>query len=183
MTRTILLCGLIAGLIVTVPMNLMIALAGEDHIAGGNSQLIGYSLMIVALSVIFLGVKHHRDNALGGVIKFLPAFLMGLGISAVAGVIYVIAWEITLSLTNHEFINTYTTAMIETQRAKGVSGAELQAFVSDMEEMRVMYANPLFRLPITFVEIFPVGLVISLISALLLRNSRFLPARRSPAAA
>ena len=44
-----------------------------------------------------------------------------------------------------------------------------------------MYANPLYRLPITFVEIFPIGVLISLISAVLLRNSRFLPARRSSA--
>ena len=39
------------------------------------------------------------------------------------------------------------------------------------------YANPLYRLPITFVEMFPVGVLISLVSAALLRNSRFLPAR------
>ena len=41
------------------------------------------------------------------------------------------------------------------------------------------YANPLFRLPITFVEMFPIGVLISLVSAAVLRNSRFLPARAS----
>jgi hypothetical protein len=46
-----------------------------------------------------------------------------------------------------------------------------------MAEFRQQYANPLFRLPVTFIEIFPVGLVVSLISAALLRNSRFLPAQ------
>jgi hypothetical protein len=42
-----------------------------------------------------------------------------------------------------------------------------------------MYSNPLYRLPITFVEMFPVGVLISLISAAVLRNSRVLPARGS----
>jgi hypothetical protein len=40
-----------------------------------------------------------------------------------------------------------------------------------------MYANLLYRWPITFVEIVPIGVLISLVSARLLRNSRFLPTR------
>ena len=48
---------------------------------------------------------------------------------------------------------------------------------AEMAQFGEMYANPLIRMPITFIEIFPVGLVISLIAAALLRNSRFLPAR------
>ena len=44
------------------------------------------------------------------------------------------------------------------------------------------YRNPLFRLPMTFIEIFPVGVIVSLATAALLRNSRFLPARKLPAA-
>jgi hypothetical protein len=51
-----------------------------------------------------------------------------------------------------------------------------------MEALRRNYANPLFRMAITFTEIFPVGLVVALISAALLRNPRFLPARASAAA-
>ena len=105
--------------------------------------------------------------------------LIGLGISAVAGVIYVIGWEISLAATNHEFIDSYTQAAIAAEQAKGVSGADLEAFIAEMEQMRVQYANPLFRLPITFIEIFPVGVLVSLITAALLRNSRFLPARQA----
>ena len=45
-----------------------------------------------------------------------------------------------------------------------------------MERLREQYANPVFRLPITFLEIFPVGLLITLVSAGLLRNSELLPA-------
>jgi hypothetical protein len=48
-----------------------------------------------------------------------------------------------------------------------------------MEAFKVQYANPMYRLPMTFVEIFPVGVLVSLVSAGLLRNSRFLPFRRA----
>jgi hypothetical protein len=180
MLRSILIYGLIAGLVVAIPMNIMLMLF--PHGEGGGGYISGYTLMIIALSFIFVGVKRYRDRALGGVIKFLPAFLMGLGISAVAGVIYVIAWEISLSMTDYTFMNDYVEAAIAAERAKGVGGPELDAFIAQMERMKVMYANPLYRLPMTFIEIFPVGVVISLITALLLRNRRFLPARSAPAA-
>jgi len=176
MLRTILIFGAAAGLLVAVPMFLLLAL-NPDPNAASSSAVTGYLIMLVALSLIFVGVKRYRDKARGGVIKFLPALLAGLGISAVAGVIYVVGWEITLAATNFEFIDNYSQAQIEAARAKGASAAEIEAVSAQMQAFRVQYADPLFRLPITFIEIFPVGVVISLISAALLRNSRFLPAR------
>lgn len=91
--------------------------------------------------------------------------------------IYVIGWEITLAVTDFAFIDSYSTAAVETARAKGASAAEIEALAARMDDFRRQYANPLFRMPVTFVEIFPVGVLVSLISAALLRNSRFLPAR------
>lgn len=176
MLRIILTYGVLGGLIVAIPMFALLA-SDSDHTEWSSSHLFGYSLMILALSLILVGVKSYRDKVKGGVIKFLPAFLLGLGISAVAGVIYVIGWEITMSLMDHDFMTGYANSTIEAARAKGASPADLEALRTQMAEMQVMYANPLFRLPMTFIEIFPVGLIISLISAALLRNPRFFPAR------
>ena len=175
MLRTILIYGIAAGLLVAVPMFLALAHFDPDFFA--SSPFTGYLIMLVAFSLIFVGVKRFRDRALGGVIKFVPAFLIGLGISAVAGVIYVIGWEITLAATHYAFANEYAAAMVEAERAKGASPAALEAVAAQMEAFKAQYANPLFRVPVTFIEIFPVGLLVSLISAALLRNSRFLPAR------
>ncbi|MBY0562922.1 MAG: DUF4199 domain-containing protein [Hyphomonadaceae bacterium] len=175
MLRSILVFGIVAGLLIAAPLFSFIVFQGAG--VGANSQLIGYGIMLVALSLIFVAVKSYRDKALGGVIKFLPAFLMGLGISAVAGVIYVIGWEITLSLTNYAFIEHYSASLIEAERANGGSAADLQRVSEEVAHFAAQYRDPLFRLPVTFIEIFPVGVVVSLISAALLRNSRFLPAR------
>lgn len=173
MLRTILIFGVLAGLVVAVPMNLMMLFGDSEH--GAHSMITGYALMLLAFTFTFIGVKHYRDRALGGVIRFLPALLVGLGISVVASVMYVIAWEITLHATNFSFMADYSRAMIEAARAKGASPAELAKITGEMQTMQAQYANPLFRLPMTFVEIFPVGLIVSLVSAGLLRNSRFLP--------
>ncbi len=175
MSRIILIFGTIAGLIVAVPMCLLVANAEPGSAA--TSHFTGYLIMLLALSLVFVGVKRLRDRELGGVIRFVPALLAGLGISAVAGVIYVIGWEITLAVTDFAFIDSYSNAAIEAARDKGASASEVEAVAAKMNEFRQQYANPLFRLPVTFIEIFPVGLVVSLISAALLRNSRFLPAR------
>lgn len=175
MIRIILTFGLLAGAVVAAPMFLLLTFSGPGSV--WSSHLAGYTIMLLALSLVFVGVKRHRDRALGGVIRFLPAFGMGLGISLVAGIVYVVGWEITLALTDFRFIEEYSNAAIEAARARGASAAEVQAVVSDMEAFRASYANPLIRLPMTFVEIFPVGAIVSLVSAALLRNSRFLPAR------
>jgi len=178
MSRTILFFGLIAGLIVAVPMCLLVANAEPGSAA--TSHFTGYLIMLLALSLVFVGVKRLRDRELGGTIRFVPALLAGLGISAVAGVIYVIGWEITLAITDFAFVDSYSTAAVEAARAKGASAAEIEALAARMDDFRRQYANPFFRMPVTFVEIFPVGVLVSLISAVLLRNSRFLPARAPP---
>ena len=175
MSGIILIFGAAAGLIVAVPMCLLVANAEPGSAA--TSHFTGYLIMLLALSLIFFGVKRLRDRELGGVIRFVPALLAGLGISAVASVIYVIGWEITLAITDFAFIDSYSNAAVEAARARGASAADVAAVIAKMDEFRRQYANPFFRLPVTFIEIFPVGFLISLISAALLRNSRFLPAR------
>jgi len=175
MLRMILAFGLAAGLVVAIPMCLMVTNSESGSTA--QSYLVGYLVMLVGLSLVFVGVKRYRDHVLGGVIRFAPALGMGLAISAIAGVIYVIGWEITLAVTNYAFVDSYAAATIEAKRASGASAAEIAAVVAQMAEFKTQYANPWFRLPMTFVEIFPVGVLVSLISAALLRNSRFLPAR------
>jgi hypothetical protein len=176
MLRYILIYGAVAGAIVGVPMfTLMLTMSGQPTMHYG--MLVGYLTMLIALSAVFIAIKRHRDADLGGVIRFWPALALGLGISAVAGVIYVLAWEASCAAINLDFANTYAQALIAEQEAKGVSGEALERFRAEMEQFKLQYANPLYRWPMTFTEIFPVGVLVPLVSAGLLRNSRFLPAR------
>ena len=175
MRQTILLFGTIAGVLVAVPLYLTTMI--WQGTPPPNGMLIGYATMLVALTAVFVGVKRHRDIARGGVIGFWPAFGMGLTISAVAALFYVAAWEAALASLPGDPIATFIDALIEGERAKGRSGAELAKFEADMRAFQVDYANPLVRLPMSFAEIFPVGVLVSLVSAALLRDHRFLPAR------
>jgi len=178
MLRTILKFGVIAGLVVGgFEVVTVVAFAGLPPLKYG--MLIGYTTMLIALSAVFVGIKQHRDVDRGGVIGFWPALGVGLGVSFIAGIFYVVAWEVVQAMTHMDFANGYANAIVASAKAKGASAEALAKLAADMENFKVEYANPMFRLPMTFVEIFPVGVLVSLVSAGLLRNSRFLPARRA----
>jgi hypothetical protein len=176
MTRYILRFGIIAGLIVVLPMLVMWLRVPADGKPPGG-MLESYLIMLVALSTVFVGIKQYRDRVLGGVIRFMPALLLGLGISAVAGVLYVLGWEICMAFGKFDFSAWYAKLIVESARASGADAAGMAKAAADAEEFRRSYANPLVRMAYTFIEIFPVGVLVSLISAALLRNSRLLPAR------
>ena len=177
MLKRILLAGLIAAVITGLFMYFTAAQTSAEQMNGSILVMMaaGYSAMLVALSVIFVAVKRQRDVAQGGVIKFLPALGMGLAITLVASILYAIAWEVSLALTDYQFIDVYEQAMMSMVEAGGASGADLDAQRQQALQSMEHYKNPMFRLPITMTEIAPVGVIVSLISALLLRNSRFPP--------
>jgi hypothetical protein len=178
MLITILKYGVVAGVVVGGLMfATFLGFGGMPPMKYG--MLIGYTTMLLALSAVFAGIKRHRDVDRGGMIGFWPAFGVGLGVSFIAGIFYVAAWELVQAVTHMDFASSYAQAIIASEKMKGTDAAALAKLTADMAAFKIQYANPLFRLPMTFMEIFPVGVLVSLVSAGLLRNSRFLPARRA----
>jgi hypothetical protein len=182
MTRIILTYGLIAGFFV-IGVSVFVIASFGDGIDNGLGHWFGYLTMLVGLSSILVAVKQHRDRELGGVIRFWPALGLGLAIAAVAGVAYVIGWEVYLAATHYTFMDKYVESALAAKRAAGVTGAAYAKAAAEMESMRKSYANPLMRFGMTFLEIFPVGVLVAFVSAGLLRNPKILPAKSRPVAA
>jgi hypothetical protein len=177
MFRKIVSYGAVAGLIVGIPLfTLAVLMQGQPPLKYGVA--LGYLTMLIALSAVFVAIKRHRDVDLGGVIRFWPAFGMGLGISAVASLFYVVAWEAALAVTGADFAAEYIKATVAQMQAQGATAEAVAQFTAEMEAFKRQYANPLFRVPMTLAEVFPVGVLVSLVSAALLRNSRFLAVPR-----
>lgn len=165
MSRIILTYGMIAGVVIIVVNTINMEL--------GHGQVwLGFLVMFIAFSAIFFAIRQYRDQELGGVITFWNALLVGFGIASIAAIIYVAGWELYLAATDYGFIETYANAMIEARRAAGANDAEIARTVAASEEFRQQYTNPLIRLPMTLLEILPVGLLVSLVSALVLHNHR-----------
>jgi hypothetical protein len=175
MIRYIIRYGVIAGLMVAIPMTAyMLSLPADAQ--SPPSMLATYLIMLVSLGMVFVGIWRYRDQVLGGVINFTPALGLGLAISAVAGLFYAAAWEVSQVFMKFDFATFYANSMVENVRAAGGSPEAVAAAAKRAEDFLQLYANPFFRVPMTFLEIFPVGVLVSLLSAGLLRNSGFLPA-------
>lgn len=170
MTRIIFVYGMLAGVVTISSMLLGMSMSA-------HSVWAGYAIMLAALSLIFIGIKRYRDAELGGVIRFPTALGVGLGIALVASMFYVAGWELYMYLTNYTFFDSYAKSVIAAKRASGASAAEIAKLTSEMTAMGKHYAEPLYRMVMTLFEILPVGVVVALISAALLRMRNFLPTR------
>jgi Protein of unknown function (DUF4199) len=175
MTRIIFTYGIIGGLIVAAGMLLGMFAVPDGGMAG---MAVGYLAMLVALSMVFMGVRSYRDTIGGGVIRFWPALGLGLAIALIASLFYVAMWEVYMWQTDYRFMDVYVAGAVADMREQGKSAAQIAAFSAEMEAFKAQYAQPLFRMMITLSEIAPVGVIVSLVSAAVLRNSRLFPARR-----
>jgi hypothetical protein len=148
------------GLLAAVVVGAVIVSGIAFHLGGVfHTVWFGYTVMVVAMTFLFVGVKRYRDVEKGGVIRFLPALGMGLAIGLVAVIAYVAIWEAYLAATHYAFIDLY------------FSGPE-------MAEWKAWYSKPLNRYFTTAEELAPVAVIMAFVSAALLRNPRLLPARR-----
>ncbi len=138
-----------------------------------NGEFLGYASMIIAFSTIFVATKTHRDKNLDGTISFKKAFLLGLGITMIASVLYIIAWLfISNTQAAQDMMNQYVQMQITQVKSSNLPQAEIDQALKEISQFVELYQNPLFKIGMTFVEIFPVGLTVSLISALILKRQK-----------
>lgn len=174
MKKIVLIYGALAGAIVGAMLLITMPLYEAGTLNIENGQLLGYSTMVIALSLIFFGIKSYRDNHLAGKITFWKALQIGLLITLVGSFIYAAAWEISYRNMSRDYISKMEMRYQDKLKAQGATEKELR----EAKEQFVMYdQNVLLRFTITaMVEMFPVGLTISLICAGLLRRKEFVPA-------
>ena len=162
--------GLIAGAILSVTMVATMPFA--DRIGFDRMMWVGYTNMIVAFLMVFFGIRSYRDNAAGGSITFGRGFKLGIAITLIASLCYVLTWEVLNYTVSSDFMEKYSAHMMEKERAAGATEAVLAAKRAEMEKFAELYKNPLFNAGMTFMEVFPVGLLATIVSAGILRRRR-----------
>ena len=179
MRKVTLIFGLLAGVTVSIFLVIIMALCENGTINFDNSDLIGYGSMVIALSMIFFGIKSYRDNYQSGAIKFGKALQVGLLITLIASLIYAAAGETYYQISPDSqlaLMDKYADHHINKMKQNGASPAEIDQKVKEMADQKEMFKNPLIRFAMTLAIILPVGIVITLISAAVLRRKGFLPA-------
>ena len=166
MKKTILTFGLISGAISSALMLSTIPFADKL----GHSLVLGYTTMVLSFLLVYFGIRSYRDNVGGGHITFFKGFAVGISITVISCICYVITWEILYFNFMHDFMDKYGAHVIEKMKASGASAAAIEAQAQQLASFKVKYENPLFNSLVTFLEPFPVGLGITLLSAAILRK-------------
>lgn len=168
MKKIVLTFGLISGAIAALMMVVTVPLIGR--IPFEYLTILGYTTFVVCFLMVFFGIRSYRDSVGDGKISFGKAFQIGILITLISCAIYVISWEIIYHNFLPDFLEKYSAYMIEKMRAAGATQEAINQQIQTDEAFMRWYKNPLIRYSFTMIEAFPVGLLITLISALILRR-------------
>jgi hypothetical protein len=169
MKKTVLTFGLISGAISSL---MMVAFLPFMHKVGFTKGLvIGYTAIVLSFLLVFFGIRSYRDNVGNGQITFTKAFAVGISITLISCIFYVVTWEIVyFNFLPPDFMDNYGAQTIEKLKASGASPAAVEAQVQQQKKFKEQYQNPLFNSLMTFIEPFPIGLLITAASAGVLRK-------------
>ena len=160
--------GLGSGFALAITMGVTVPL--EHRIHASWAMAVGYTLMVLSFLIVFVGVKHYRDTDCGGSITFGRALAAGALMMLISCACYVAMWEVLYATVEKNFAHDYTAALIKRAQGSGLEGAALQARIAEARKFESTYANPLYRMSMTLLEPLPVGLVMALVSAGILRR-------------
>jgi hypothetical protein len=169
MKKVVIVFGLISGVISSAMMFLTLLFINKRTGNFDNGYIVGYTSIFLSLLLVFFGIRSYRENA-GGTITFRRAFSVGILITLISCVFYVASWEVIYFKLMPDFADKYAAHAIGTMRQKGATDADIAAKKVEMEKMKAMLDNPLLNAAMTFIEPFPVGLIMTLVSAAILRR-------------
>jgi hypothetical protein len=168
MKKTVWTFGLIAGAIMSLMM--VVSTPFHDRIGFDTAEVIGYTTIIAAFLLVFFGIRSYRDKQAGRSISFLRALTLGVLINLVASACYVATWQFVSTTIAPDFGEKYAAHILEKERASGATPQQLEARRAQMERYREMLKNPLVNMAFSFLEPFSIGLIVSLVSAGILRK-------------
>jgi hypothetical protein len=175
MKKVVIIFGLISGVISSALMFLTLPLMKNGTINFDNGEIFGYTAIFLSFLLVFFGIRSYRENA-GGTITFGRAFSVGILITLISSMFYVASWELIYFKLMPDFarghMDKYAVHEISSMRTKGATDAAIAAKKAEMDKLKAMLDNPLLNSAMTFIEPFPVGLIVTLVSAAILRRRR-----------
>ena len=168
MKRIVLTFGLISGGIAAGLMLVTIPLA--YRVSYESLAVLGYTIFVACFLMVYFGIRSYRDNVAGGAITFGKAFTVGILITLISCAIYIVSWEFIHHQFLPNFMDDYANYVVEKMRTGGATQAALTQQIQEFEQFKRWYRNPFIRYVMTLMEAFPVGLLITLISSLILKR-------------
>jgi len=181
MKKIILKYGLISGAFCSLMMEVNIRVA--DRIGFDRGLYLGYTIIVLSFLLVYFGIRSYRETDGGGQITFARAFGIGILITLITCICYVVTWEIIYFNFMPDFLDKYGAYVLAKAKASGVSEAALQAKMAELARSKALYNNVFYNSAETFLEPFPVGLLMTLLSAAMLRKKARTETTEEPVAA
>ena len=141
-----------------------------DSLGFEKGALVGYTSIVVSFLFVFFGVRAYRQSLDGAPLTFGNAFGVGIMITLISCVCYVASWMVVNHYFMPDFIEKYSTFVLDQLRNSGAAQAAIDAKANELAAFKTMYGNPFMVAALTFLEPFPVGLLVTLVSAFTLRR-------------
>jgi hypothetical protein len=170
MKKTVLTFGLISGAFSAVMMLLTVPFL--DRIGFDHGEVLGYTLILLSFLLVFFGVRSYRENVGDGTVSFGRAFAVGLLITLISSACYVITWEFIYFKLAPGFADKYAAHAMAQVKASGADQQKIDETARQMAELKVMLDKPLLNAAMTFMEPLPVGLIVTLVSAGVLKKKK-----------
>ncbi|MBC7896029.1 MAG: DUF4199 domain-containing protein [Cytophagaceae bacterium] len=171
MKKTVWTFGLISGAILSAMMLLTIPFGAQ--IGWDRMEIVGYTTMVLASILVFVGVRSYRDNVAGGTVTFGRAAAVGALIVAISSVCYTVTWQaIYFGGIAPEFQEVFHAQMIDRAKEKGGTPEAIEERIAEANRFVEQYRNPAFNAALTFLEPLPVGLVVALVAAGIVSRKR-----------
>ncbi len=145
----------------------------RDNPFGTESVVAGYIAMILALSMVFVGVHQYRERELGGALSIGKGLVAGLMISLIATVCYVLGWEFWYQTVMTDFPERYSQHLQQRMLDDGASADAIQRHMRENAEWLALYkSNILVRFGLTAMEFLPIAILAAVAAALVFRRHK-----------
>jgi hypothetical protein len=126
-----------------------------DDIGFDQGVFVGYTAIVLSFLLVFFGIRSYRDNVAGGEISFGRGFTVGILITLISCVFYVLTWQVVYFKLKPGFSDQYMAHALDKARARGATAQQLEAQTRELRAFKEMYDRPLYNAAFTFVEPFP----------------------------
>jgi hypothetical protein len=167
--------GAISAVVSIALMLVVIPLMATPHYR--YADVLGYSSMVLAALLVFFGIRSYRDQTAPGPLTFGRAFMVGLLITLISCVSYVIAFQIIYFALVPDFGDRFVICMIDRSRDDGGTSQQIEAARLQALSFKQLYDHPVTNAALTFATTIPIGLVATAVSAAILRQR---PSRGDP---
>ncbi|MGX5173324.1 DUF4199 domain-containing protein [Aliikangiella sp. IMCC44653] len=172
MKNVILKYGFIAGgICVGIPFIAWLIIGGGTE-TYAQSEVIGYAAILLSVLVIFLAVKELKQKNTHQVIGFKKVFLLGTGVSLIAGILFGVYNLVYVAYLDPEFMDNYFNYYIQTIQHSGLAQVEIEQQIAKLQADKALFMNPWVNFIVMFFTVFLIGLVVSLFAGLIQRESQ-----------